>query len=265
VPEGHTVHRLARQHKAVFGGQEVAVASPQGRFGAGADLLDGRRLTGAEAHGKHEFLRFDGGRWLHVHLGLYGHWTFGVGEPPPPRGAVRVLLAAPQAWAELRGPTACEVLTRPEVLAVRARLGADPLRRDADPAAAGDRIRRSRTPVGTLLMQQEIVSGVGNVYRAESLFRGRLDPWRPGRDLAPDRWDALWADLVTQLRDGVRRGRIVTTDPADRPRPRGAVPREDAHNVYRRPGEACRICGASVVAEPMAGRTLYRCPTCQST
>jgi formamidopyrimidine-DNA glycosylase len=263
VPEGHTVHRLARQHRAVFGGQELSVASPQGRFGAGADLLDGRRLTGAEAHGKHEFLRFEGGRWLHVHLGLYGAWTFGVGEPPPPRGAVRVRLAAPQAWAELRGPTACEVLTPAEVRAVRDRLGADPLRKDADPVAAGERIRRSRVPLGALLMQQEVISGVGNVYRAEALFRSRLDPWRPGRDLAPDAWDALWTDLVALLRDGVRRGRIVTTDPADRPRRRGAVPREDAHYVYRRTGLPCRICGTAVVAEPMVGRTLYRCPACQ--
>jgi formamidopyrimidine-DNA glycosylase len=263
VPEGHTVHRLARQHRAVFGGREVSVASPQGRFGAGADLLDGRRLTGAEAHGKHEFLRFEGGRWLHVHLGLYGAWTFGVGDPPPPRGAVRVRLSAPQAWAELRGPTACEVLTPAEVVAVRARLGADPLRKDADPVATGERIRRSRVPLGALLMQQEIVSGVGNVYRAEVLFRARLDPWRPGRDLEPDRWDALWADLVTLLRDGVRRGRIVTTEPADRARRRGTVTREDAHYVYRRTGLPCRICGTAVLTEPMAGRNLYRCAVCQ--
>jgi formamidopyrimidine-DNA glycosylase len=248
------------------------VDSPQGRFAAGAGRLDGRVLVGAEAHGKHLFLGFLGfvddaerrpDRWLHVHLGLYGGWTFGVGPAPLPRGAVRVRLLGDQAWAELRGPTACEVLTPDDVAAVRARLGADPLRRDADPAAAGERVRRSRAPLGALLMQQEVVAGVGNVYRAEALFRQRIDPWAPGRSLDAAGWDALWADLVVLLRDGVRRGRIVTTLPADRSRG-GVVRREDAHYVYRRADMPCRVCGTPVVAEPMAGRTLYRCPTCQA-
>jgi endonuclease-8 len=263
MPEGHTVHRLARQHLNTFGRHTVQVTSPQGRFDAGAALLDGQVLLGAQAHGKHEFLHFGGDRWLHVHLGLYGKWTFGVGEPPAPRGAVRVRLTGGDAWAELRGPTACAVLGTPEVTAIRARLGADPLRRDADVAAAGERVRRSRTPLGTLLMQQDVVAGVGNVYRAEALFRARLDPWRPGRDLDADRWAALWTDLVVLLRDGVKRGRIVTTLPADRSRRGGTVRVDDAFYVYRRAGLPCRVCGTAVLAEPMAGRTLYRCPVCQ--
>jgi len=262
MPEGHTVHRLARQHLTTFGQHPVAVTSPQGRF-TGAALLDGQVLLGAQAHGKHEFLHFGAGRWLHVHLGLYGKWTFGTGDPPPPRGAVRVRLAGAGAWADLRGPIECAVIDDGEVAAVRARLGADPLRRDGDPAAAGARVRRSGKSLGALLMEQDVIAGVGNVYRAEALFRGRLDPWRPGRDLDPDRWLALWTDLVVLLRDGVRRGRIVTTAPADRSRRGGAVLAEDACYVYRRAGLPCRVCGTAVLAEPMAGRTLYRCPHCQ--
>ena len=263
MPEGHTVHRLARQHLNTFGQQTLQVSSPQGRFDAGAALLDGRPLLGAQAHGKHEFLRFGADRWLHVHLGLYGKWTFGVGEPPPPRGAVRVRLASDDAWADLRGPTACDVLDGAEVTAIRSRLGADPLRRDADADVAGAMVRRSRVALGALLMQQEVVAGVGNVYRAEALFRARLDPWRPGRELAEDAWAALWTDLVVLLRDGRSRGRIVTTLPADRSRLGGAVRVDDAYYVYRRTGSPCRICGTAVVAEPMVGRTLYRCPVCQ--
>ncbi len=299
MPEGHTIHRLARQHVSTFAGHRVAASSPQGRFAAGASRLDAAVMTGAQAHGKHLFLGFAepdprGGpveghssgrpagrssgsssghsaadRWLHVHLGLYGKWVFGQGEPPEPRGAVRVRLVAPDAadgegaWADLRGPTACEVVTPEEVALVRARLGPDPLRRDADPAVAGSRVRRSRTALGALLMQQEVVAGVGNVYRAEALYRARLDPWMPGRGLDEERWDALWADLVLLLRDGVKRGRIVTTLPADRERRSGAVRREDAHYVYKRTGLPCRICGTPVVSEPMVGRTLYRCPFCQ--
>jgi formamidopyrimidine-DNA glycosylase len=263
MPEGHTVHRLARRHLSTFGQRPLRVSSPQGRFAAGAALLDEQVLTGAQSHGKHMFLRFGPDRSLHVHLGLYGAWTFGAGEPPPPRGAVRVRLVGDDAWADLRGPTACEVLDDGQVAAVRARLGADPLRRDADHDAAGDRIRRSRTALGALLMAQDVIAGVGNVYRAEALFRGRLDPWMPGRDLDADRWDLLWADLVLLLRDGVRRGRIVTTLPAHRPHPRGAVRRDEAYYVYRRTGLPCLVCGSAVLAEPMVGRTLYRCPTCQ--
>jgi formamidopyrimidine-DNA glycosylase len=154
-------------------------------------------------------------------------------------------------------------VTPQEVTAIRARLGADPLRRDADAAAAGLRIRRSRTALGALLMQQEVVAGVGNVYRAEALFRGRLDPWMPGRSLDEERWQALWTDLVVLLRDGVKRGRIVTTAPQHRSRRSGAVRREDSFYVYRRTGLPCRICGTEVVSEPMAARVLYRCPHCQ--
>jgi endonuclease-8 len=264
MPEGHTVHRLARRHLSVFGRHPVGVSSPQGRFEQGAGLLDGRDLVGAQAHGKHEFLRFAGDLWLHVHLGLYGKWTFGEGDPPPARGAVRVRLVGDGAWADLRGPTACGVLDGAEVTAIRARLGADPLRRDTDPDAAGERVRRSRAPLGALLMQQEIIAGVGNVYRAEALFRARADPWTPGRDLTPDAWRALWADLVTLMRDGVRRGRIVTTLPEDRTRRSGPVRAEDAYYVYRRTGLPCRICGTPVVTEPMVARNLYRCPVCQA-
>ena len=294
MPEGHTIHRLARDHVNAFGSRRLTVTSPQGRFAPGAARLDGTVMTGAQAHGKHLFLGFadhearDGvdrrpaDRWLHVHLGLYGSWTFGTGEPPEPRGAVRVRFATrpsgpddptddptdrqarPQTWADLRGPTACEVLTQDDVAAIRARLGPDPLRRDADHQAAGERVRRSRVAVGALLMQQDVVAGVGNVYRAEALFRGRIDPWLPGRDLDPQRWDLLWADLVLLLRDGVRRGRIVTTVPADRSRRSGTVRREDAYYVYKRTGLPCRICGTPVVSEPMAARALYRCPVCQA-
>ncbi len=147
---------------------------------------------------------------------------------------------------------------------IRARLGPDPLRKDADPAAAYARISRSAVPLGALLMQQEVVAGIGNVYRAEVLFRHRLDPWVPGRELTEEQWQAMWDDLVVLLRDGVRRGRIVTTLPQDRPHRSGAVRSGEQHYVYRRTGEPCRICGTSVVAEPMAARTLYRCPFCQA-
>ncbi len=275
MPEGHTLHRLAKRHLDTFGGHVVHVTSPQGRFAAGAARLDGAALLAAQAHGKHIFLGFGSlepppgrvrpraDRWLHVHLGLYGTWVFGTGTPPPARGALRLRIESDEAWADLRGPTACELITEDEVGGIRGRLGADPLRKDADPEAAGRRIMRSATPIGALLMQQDVVAGIGNVYRAEVLYRHRIDPWMAGRELAPEQWQAMWSDLVVLLRDGVRRGRIVTTRPADRPHRSGAVRQGEAHYVYRRTGLPCFVCGTPVVAEPMASRTLYRCPICQ--
>ena len=204
MPEGHTLHRLAKRHLDTFGGHVVHVTSPQGRFAAGAARLDGAALLAAQAHGKHIFLGFGSlepppgrvrpraDRWLHVHLGLYGTWVFGTGTPPPARGALRLRMESDEAWADLRGPTACELITEDEVGGIRGRLGADPLRKDADPEAAGRRIMRSATPIGALLMQQDVVAGIGNVYRAEVLYRHRIDPWMAGRELAPEQWRAMW-------------------------------------------------------------------------
>ena len=77
MPEGHSVHRLARQFTDVFGGRRIRATSPQGRFAEGAALLDGQVLKRARAHGKHFFADVSGGHVLHVHLGMYGAWTFG--------------------------------------------------------------------------------------------------------------------------------------------------------------------------------------------
>jgi formamidopyrimidine-DNA glycosylase len=113
-------------------------------------------------------------------------------------------------------------------------------------------------------MDQTIAAGVGNVYRAEVLYRAGIDPHRPGRLVTRDEWDAMWADLVSLMRAGLRTGRIVTTRPADRERRTGRVRPEDAHYVYRRTGLPCRICGTAVATEVMAGRNLFWCPRCQA-
>ena len=264
MPEGHTLHGLARRFAREMKGRPVAASSPQGRFADGASLVDGTTLERTDAHGKHLWLRFGPDRWLHVHLGLYGSWTFGAGEPEEPRGAVRLRLVAGTVWADLRAPTACELQTPQEKHALQARLGPDPLRRDADPGEFASRLRASRAPVAGLLMQQEVLSGVGNVFRAEALFRSRLDPYLPGRDVQPALADALWQDVSLMLRDGLRRGRIVTTLPEHRGRRRRRdVLPEDAHYVYRRVGLPCRLCGTPVVSAALAARTLYWCPSCQ--
>jgi endonuclease-8 len=263
LPEGHTLHRLARLHRRLFGGHPVAVTSPQGRFAAGAALVDGRVLERVEAHGKHLFHHYGRDLVVHVHLGLYG--TFGDAELPAeePRGLVRLRMVGATHYADLRGPTACELITGGEAGAIHARLGEDPLRRDADPDRAWARISRSRAPLATLLMDQAVIAGVGNVYRAEVLFRHGLDPQRPGRSLTREQWDLLWADLVALLRDGVRRGRIETLRPEHRPRRAAPAPSARRVYAYRRTGEPCLVCGTPIAHAPHLARNLFWCPTCQ--
>ncbi|MEP7763275.1 zinc finger domain-containing protein [Sanguibacter sp. 25GB23B1] len=331
MPEGHTVHRLATTFDQLFHGQRLAVSSPQGRFAAGAARLDGRVLVASEAWGKQMFLGFaqdagtadgDDVRWLRVHLGLYGAWTFagdpgsdvvhaigaprrrvgesevtsdasdasdGTWQPPAPRGQVRVRMTTERASADLTGPTACEVVTAAEKAAVQARLGPDPLRDDADPEAFVAALTRSRSSVALLLMNQEVLAGVGNIYRAESLYRARLDPRTPGTAVPRETALELWADLVDLMHDGVRVGAIVTTRvedrgevpggslpdvPSVRARRRtrqntdglpGAVPHDEAFYVYHRDGLPCRICGTTIALAELGGRTLYWCPRCQAS
>lgn len=294
MPEGHSLHRLASQFNSVFAGHRLRLSSPQGRFQAGASQLDKHRLINAEAYGKQLFLMFDNDLVMRVHLGLYGAWDFGgdesfrgassigaprrVGErelaaddageaaaaysgPPEPVGAVRVRLVAEHGWADLRGPTACEVITPEESAAIHSKLGPDPLRQDADRDEFVRRITAKGSPVGTLLMNQDVIAGVGNVYRAEILFRQRLNPWRTGKSLDSEHAVQLWDDAVAAMSLGVRYGRIVTTadgqDGAD-------LPPEEALYVYRRAGLPCRVCGTPVAVAAVSARKLYWCPHCQS-
>jgi formamidopyrimidine-DNA glycosylase len=175
---------------------------------------------------------------------------------------LRLRLQTESAWADLRGPTACELISPPERVAILARLGPDPLRSDADPERAWARISRSKTAIGALLMSQDVLSGIGNVYRAEVLFRHGINPYREGRAVGRAEWEAVWTDLCVLLRSGVRAGRIVTTRPTDRPR--GRARREDSFYVYRRAGQPCRICGTEILVATMAARNLFWCPVCQA-
>jgi endonuclease VIII len=263
VPEGHTLHRLAREQQRLFGGTVVGASSPQGRFAAGAAIIDGQEFRRAEAYGKHLLQHYAGGPILHVHLGLYGKFATGTGAPPPPRGALRLRLTNDAVWTDLRGATACELVTPADVETLIGRLGPDPLRRRADPARAFQRIGRSRTPMAALLMDQQVVAGIGNVYRAELLYRHRIDPFRPGRTLPAEVWDDMWTDLGQLMRVGVRTGRIVTVRQADRPR-RGRLTAPESVYVYRRAGMPCRVCGTEIRTRVFVGRNLFWCPSCQA-
>ena len=265
MPEGHTLHRLALDLTETFGGQVVSVTSPQGRFAESAAQLDQTRLIEATAHGKHLFCEFDGDRLLHIHLGLIGGLE--VGPPRPPRGEVRVRIATEQAAADLRGPQLCTVPTRAEVALRLRELGPDPLRPDANPDLAWLRISRATRPIAALLMDQTILSGVGNVYRAEVLFRNRINPHRPGNKLSRRSWQGIWTDLVELMPQGVLTKRIDTVRFEHTPEAMCRPPRKDDHGgevyVYRRAGMPCLVCGSKVRTQVLAGRNLFWCARCQ--
>ncbi|HSA52992.1 MAG TPA: DNA-formamidopyrimidine glycosylase family protein [Yinghuangia sp.] len=271
MPEGHTIHRLAEEHTRRFAGRPVALSSPQGRFADAAKLLDGAELVGAEAHGKHLFLEFPGERWIHVHLGIAGIFRFEdfpAGEGPGPVvGVVRLRMVGEESWADLRGPNTCELITRAQKDRLHARLGPDPLRPDADPDDAWRPISRSSKSIAELLMDQKVLAGVGNVYRAEALFRAGLDPHCEGRHVTRETWDAIWADLVALMAEGVRLNRIDTVRPEHTPEAMGRPPRQDDHGgevyVYRRTGMPCHVCESEVRTQELVGRNLFWCPTCQ--
>lgn len=261
MPEGHTIHRLARDHARWFAGETVRVSSPQGRFAAAAALLDGGRMTGTDAVGKHLFHRYDNAATVHVHLGLFGRFWRHRGTPPEPRATVRYRVAGDEAVIDLVGAATCELVDDDHVAAIVARLGPDPLRPDADPARAYAALQRRRVPIGRALLDQTVVAGVGNVYRAELLFVHGIHPLTPARTVGQEQWTAMWDTLVAWMRSGVRMRRIVTTDPAELGVARSRIRRPDATYVYQQ--VHCRRCGDDVRRFDLAGRWAYACETCQ--
>ena len=262
MPEGHTVHRTAAEFRKRFQGKSVQVTSPQGRF-TDAPIVSGSKLLTASAWGKQLFLEFEAAT-LRIHLGIYGKWKFEnfYDHPPEPKGAVRARFIVDSMLADLRGPTACELISDQQLQVITNRLGPDPLR--PDPTAAEqlrfiERVKRSQTAIGILLMNQEVLAGVGNVYRAELLFRAGINPYTPGKSLTQEQIAAIWFDAVALMPLGVKTGLMLTREGFLKGRPK----LEDRYYVYKRQGLPCRNCQTPVSIELMATRKLYFCPSCQ--
>lgn len=275
---------MARVYVEQFGGTLTRSSSPQGRFAESAALLDGRVLDGAESIGKHLFVTF-GADTVHIHLGMAGRsfvhhdaLVESVAEESevrreparrvrPVTAVVRWRLENDRAWCDLVGPAACEILDEQQVAAIAARLGPDPLRVDANPSLGWDRVHRSGLPIAALLMDQKVFAGVGNIFRAEVLYRAGMDPMLPGTGVKRREFDALWADLVCLMTQAVEHGRIDTVREQDSPDAMGRPPRVDRHGgevyVYRRAEMPCHRCGTRVRTAMLAGRNLFWCPRCQ--
>lgn len=270
MPEGHTIHRIARDHGRLLTGHTIRVSSPQGRFADDAARVDRATLERIQAVGKHLFYEWSTGEVGHVHLGLFGKYRVQeTDRSPDPIGEVRMRLQTEPdetrgsyLTVDLSGPTACSIdppSVRTEILA---RLGPDPIRRGSRPDRMIERIMRSSRGVGELLMDQSVVCGVGNVYRAEALFVTGIHPLRPGTGCDAAELEALWATVQSMLRRGVKDGRIVTVSRDDLGVASNVrIPRSEATYAYKR--DRCLRCGDEIRRIEIANRTCYYCPTDQ--
>jgi endonuclease-8 len=213
------------------------------------------------AYGKHLFYEWATGEIVHVHLGLFGKFTTHPNPAPAPRDTVRVRMSGATTTIDLVGATECSLIDPDGVKRIIARLGPDPLLRHADPERAWPKLQRRASPFGLALMDQSVVAGVGNVYRAESLFVHRIHPETPARAVTHEQWLALWTTLRIWLRQGVKDQRIITVPPAEIGKPRTRIARGEALYVYKQ--DLCRRCGTPIRRWDLGGRWAYACETCQ--
>ena len=261
MPEGHTIHRIARDHRKWFVGQELGICSPQGRFKREAKRLDGAKLLDVTAHGKHLFYHWPRKRIIHIHLGLYGKFRVHKNPAPEPRGAVRLRMIGMERSFDLNGPNRCELINSDDYRAVRERLGQDPLADDASFDSLWKRLSRSRAAIGTLLLNQSVIAGVGNVYRAEILFLLGIHPETPAKNLDREQVHSLWELTVRLLRQGVKYNRIITVDRETHSKPLSKLKSSERLYVYKK--SVCPMCNNRIRQWELGNRKMYACLKCQ--
>lgn len=247
MPEGDILHRASRALQPLVGERiEAESPHPRGALTGVARRVDGRVLESAEAVGKNLLLRFEGGVTVRSHLRMSGKWRV------VPRGSA---LGALRPWLVLRG-TAWEAwqLNGPvlEVVAsaadVTRRLGPDVLAEGADPAELASRLRAAgpAVAIGDALLDQRVVAGVGNMWKAEALWAARVSPWARIGELDDETLERVAAAVVALMGDALAGGRGL----------RGA---------YSRAGRPCQRCGSVIRSFPQGddARTAYWCPGCQ--
>ena len=246
-----------------FGGRIVRARSPQGRFSREARRLDRRGFLGAEAYGKHLFHFWEGGRIVHVHLGMAGEFYRFLGTAPKARPTVRLRLAAPPVTTDLIGPPTCELVTEERRREILARLGPDPLRDDADPERVLAALeKRPDRPIGDALLDQRVLAGAGNIYRNEALFLTGIHPLRPAKRVSHEERLALWETIGALMRRGVGEG-TVTVDAGEPVHSRAIAERADDDDFYVYGMTICRRCGCRLRELPLSGRRMFVCPACQ--
>jgi len=258
VPEGDTIRLAANRIRPVLEGRVPdEIATPQRRHALDRwpERLGGRTVTAVDTHGKHLFIHFEGGLALHSHLGMSGAWGVtpaGRRWRRSPRRAWIVLRAGGYEVVEFDGPT-LELLTegRTRFDQRLAALGPDVLADEFDSPRFLARLRADdqTREIGDALLDQTLLAGIGNIWKAEGCWEARIDPWRALSDLS----DAEVMRIVELVRPRMRR----SGDEGHRT----IQPR-----VYEKTGRPCPRCGARIVARGQgdANRTSYWCPGCQA-
>jgi endonuclease-8 len=235
MPEGHTIRRQVVEQAPRLVGRRLSVSSPNRRFESGAARVDGLVLEDLDAWGKHLFYFFGPRAVLHVHLGMQGSF----GRRPSPAAWVR--LAGPELAVDLLHPKTCELIDAVHQRAIVGRLGPDPIRVDDDGGRLAARLAAYPGPIGVAVLDQSVVAGIGNIYRAEILHAAGVHPDRPAGSVTPDEARSIWEAAARMLRAGV-----------------SAEPRTA---VYRR--RRCGTCGGPVRSWRLVGREAWACESCQ--
>lgn len=257
MPEGHTIHRAAIEHHKVLAGAKLKIQSPQGRFAEGARQLSGKLCIAVEAFGKHLIYRFEAGDSLHIHLGLFGKIRKHKLPLEQPRGAVRVRLISDTHAIDINGPSICEVLNIEELMKLTARVGPDVLRPDANPDLAFKRIAKSKSSIGSLIMNQSVMAGIGNIYRTEILWRQAVHPETLGKNIDRQTFDRIWNDAKALLTLGVKHNAIITKRGASRSKSKY----RENFNIFAK--EACPDCKGEISPLEINGRRAFVCENCQ--
>jgi endonuclease-8 len=253
MPEGDTIFRTAETLRRWLGGREITAARSR-VYGFPALRLVGMRVDGVEARGKHLLMRMDGGQVLHTHLRMSGSWhVYPVDRPwRRPENQARLVLEAGDRVAVCFNAPVVELL-QPRAESVHpsvGRLGPDVLADDLDLDEVRRRAR-TRPPeraLGELLLDQQVVSGIGNIWRSEALFLEGRSPWTERQKLTDDDLDGL----VTTASSLMRASAV-------------GEPHVHDHWVYKRSGQPCRKCGTRIESRRQGeqARIAYWCPACQ--
>ncbi|MEM6729274.1 MAG: zinc finger domain-containing protein, partial [Pseudomonadota bacterium] len=211
-----------------------------------------------EAIGKHLLYHFSCGQTLHLHLGLGGYFRPQAQPADPPREVVRLRLESPTHALDIIGPNTCELIESAGMDAFRLRYGPDLLSAAPDPDRAIAAIKKSRAPIARLLMDQKVISGIGNIYRAEILWLRRLNPMTRGVDIEEGELRALWDEMRALLQLGVETNSIITNGDV----PKAGEEITERTNIFAR--EVCPRCEGAIEKSKLSGRTLYHCPSCQA-
>ena len=257
MPEGHTIHRAAMDHHKVLAGDKLTVQSPQGRFAEGAQHLSGKICIAVEAFGKHLIYRFEAGDSLHIHLGLFGKIRKHKLPLREPRGAVRVRLISDTHAIDINGPSICEVLNIEGLMKLTARVGPDVLRSDANPDLAFKRISKSKSSIGSLIMNQSVMAGIGNIYRTEILWRQAVHPETLGKNIDRQTFDRIWNDAKALLTLGVKHNAIITKRGSGRFKSKY----RENFNIFAK--ESCPDCKGEIRRLEINGRRAFVCQNCQ--